>query len=81
MSANATAAADDAALPIEDRLFPIAEAVERVTGYRPSPATACRWHRRGVGGVKLKSVFLGARPRTSERFVREFLEATTADRE
>lgn len=70
-----------ATLPPGEVLETIAEAVEAVTGYRPHPTTACRWHRKGVRGVKLKTVELGGRPRTCRAWVQAFIDATTAQRE
>lgn len=67
-----------ATLPAPDeRLLPIADAIEQVTGYRPHPTSCCRWHRRGVRGVKLRTVVFGGRPRTCEKWVREFIASTT----
>lgn len=60
-----------------DPLRPIAAAFEAETGYRPHPTTAVRWHKSGVGGVRLHVVTLGARPRTTRRAVREFIRART----
>ncbi|TWT37476.1 hypothetical protein KOR34_24280 [Posidoniimonas corsicana] len=79
MSANATATLrEDLFAPDPDDPFrSIAAAVEAETGYRPHPTTACRWHRVGVGGVRLQTVTLGARPMTTRRAVREFIRART----
>ncbi len=39
-----------------------------------------RWAMRGVAGQRLKTVCVGGRRRTTERYVREFFEAVTAAR-
>lgn len=60
-----------------DLLLPVANAVEKATGYRPHPTTCSRWTRKGVGGVRLKTVMLGGRPRTRISWVEEFIAART----
>jgi hypothetical protein len=60
-----------------DVLLPIPAAIEAAIGYRPHPTTCTRWTRHGVRGVKLATVVVGGRPRTTEAAVVEFVEATT----
>lgn len=66
-------------------LFPIVEAIERVTGYRPSPPTAWRWKTKGIdcgasGRVKLPCVRIGHRQMTSLQAVTEFIRRQSASR-
>lgn len=61
-----------------DQLLPVATAVEKAIGYRPHPTTCTRWTRRGVRGVKLATVMVGGRPRTTEAAVVEFIAMQTA---
>ena len=68
------------AVPVSDdeKLLPVPTAVELETGYRPTPSTAWRWTKKGVGGVKLETAVLGGRPVTKRVWVREFIDASTA---
>lgn len=50
-------------------LEPVASAVERVTGRRPSASTWHRWRLRGVRGVQLPTVLVGGRRLTSRAAV------------
>ncbi len=52
-----------------DHLLPVPSAIEKATGYRPHPTTCTRWTRKGVRGVKLETVQVGGRPRTTEQAV------------
>lgn len=61
-----------------DTLLPVATAVEKAIGYRPHPTTCTRWARRGVQGVKLATVMVGGRPRTTEAAVVELIAKQTA---
>lgn len=61
-----------------DVLLPVPTAIEKAIGYRPHPTTCTRWTRHGVRGVKLATVVVGGRPRTTEAAVIEFVEAQTA---
>ena len=61
-----------------DTLLPVPAAIERAIGYRPNPTTCTRWTRHGVRGVRLETVVVGGRPRTTEAAVLAFVEATTA---
>ena len=58
-------------------LLPPVDAVEQVTGRRPSLSTLHRWRLRGVRGVKLQTVLVGGRRFVTEDAVREFIAATT----
>lgn len=61
-----------------DVLLPVPTAVEKAIGYRPHPTTCTRWTRHGVRGVKLATVVVGGRPRTTEAAVIDFVETQTA---
>ena len=69
-----------AMLPVSagDKLLPVPTAIENAIGYRPHPTTCTRWTRHGVKGVKLATVQVGGRPRTTESAVIEFIKAQTA---
>ncbi|MEQ8211044.1 MAG: DUF1580 domain-containing protein [Lacipirellulaceae bacterium] len=62
----------------DETLLPLGAAVEKATGDRPHPSTLHRWRLRGVSGVKLPTVKVGGRRKTSIEAVRRFIEATTA---
>lgn len=62
-----------------DTLLPVPTAVEKAIGYRPHPTTCTRWTRTGVRGVKLETVMVGGRPRTTEAAVIAFVDAQTAN--
>lgn len=70
-----------AMLPVSagDKLLPVPIAIENAIGFRPHPTTCTRWTRHGVKGVKLSTVMVGGRPRTTESAVIEFIEAQTAN--
>jgi hypothetical protein len=73
VAANVDSVSDD------EKLLPVPTAVESVTGFRPTPSTAWRWTKKGVaGGQKLKTAILGGRPVTTQKWVREFIAASTA---
>lgn len=74
VSATPTAPPDD------EKLLSVPAAVEAETGYRPTPSTAWRWTKKGVGGIKLETVIFGGRPATKRVWVREFIAATSAAR-
>ena len=61
-----------------DVLLPVPTAIEKAIGYRPHPTTCTRWTRHGVRGVKLATVVVGGRPKTTEAAVINFVEAQTA---
>jgi hypothetical protein len=52
-------------------------AIEKAIGYRPHPTTCTRWTRKGLGGIKLATVVVGGRPRTTVEAVVAFVEAQT----
>ena len=56
-----------------DSLLPIADAVHKAIGYRPSPQTCWRWHKKGVRGRRLKVAIVAGRPRTTTEAVAEFV--------
>jgi hypothetical protein len=58
--------------------FPLCEAIERATGHRPHIATARRWFKKGVAGIKLQVYFVAGRFVTSPGDVLEFVERSTA---
>jgi hypothetical protein len=55
-------------------LLPLAEAVERVTGYRPNIVTVWRWSTKGCKGVRLQNTFLGAKRLTTVEWVKKFMD-------
>lgn len=73
-------AANVDSVPEDEKLLPVPTAVELETGFRPTPSTAWRWTKKGVGGVKLATAVLGGRPVTKRVWVRAFVAASTAAR-
>lgn len=65
-----------------DQLYPVAKAVERLTGTRPHPTTVCRWCRKGASGIPLPSLIVSGRRMTSlealEQWLRDVTEARNA---
>ena len=53
------------------------EAIERATGSRPHIATARRWFKKGVAGVKLQVYFVNGRFHTTPSNVLQFIAAST----
>lgn len=47
-------------------------------GSRPSYATWWRWHRRGVGGVKLETIRVGGKRYTTAEAMQRFIAALSA---
>lgn len=45
---------------------------------RPSCATWWRWHKKGINGVRLKTLVFGGRRYTTPRFVEEWIAQLTA---
>lgn len=62
-----------------ETLLPVPTAIEQAIGYRPHPTTCTRWTRHGCKGVKLATVTVGGRPRTTEAAVIDFIERQTAN--
>lgn len=62
----------------DEVLHPIGRAVELVTGSWPSPSKSWRWRRKGVHGVRLATVMVGGRRKTSVEAVRRFSAEITA---
>jgi len=60
-----------------ERLYPLADAVEKATGNRPHLSTVLRWCLHGAQGIVLESAMLGGRRLTSVESVGRFLEART----
>ncbi|MEQ8846895.1 DUF1580 domain-containing protein [Botrimarina sp.] len=71
----------DSELPEDEHLVPVPVAVERATGWRPTPSTAWRWAKKGARGHRLKTVDLGGRPASCVRWVNEFIQNTTEARD
>jgi hypothetical protein len=67
-----------------DHLIPLTEAAKKIPGRRPGKAvsrsTLERWRTRGVRGVVLRTVRVGATVCTCHEWVREFLERLNAPR-
>jgi hypothetical protein len=57
--------------------YPLCEAIERATGHRPHIATARRWFKKGVAGIKLKVHFVAGKFVTSPSEVLQFVAAST----
>jgi hypothetical protein len=57
--------------------YPLCEAIERATGSRPHIATARRWFKKGVAGIKLQVYFVNGRFHTTPGDVLQFIEAST----
>jgi hypothetical protein len=53
-------------------------AVERVTGRRFHPSTICRWHKKGVKGIRLTAHVIGGVPMATDEMVEAFIAAQTA---
>lgn len=62
-----------------DTLLPVPTAIEEAIGYRPHPTTCTRWTRKGVRGVRLATVMVGGRPRTTVEAVLEFVGQQTTN--
>jgi len=62
---------------MREKLFPIPEAYEQATGFRPSPSTCHRHRIRGCHGVRLETVRVGGKRLASVEAVRRFNEAVT----
>lgn len=67
---------------LSEKLFPVPEAVEKVTGEKPCYPTLFRWMNDGLktptdSRVYLEFVKIGSKRRTSLEAVRRFIEATT----
>jgi len=58
---------------MSETLCPVLPLLRSRLGVSPSPATVWRWTRRGVGGVTLRTVRVGKRLFSSERWVAEFI--------
>ncbi|MFM8221588.1 MAG: DUF1580 domain-containing protein [Planctomycetaceae bacterium] len=58
---------------MSETLCPVLPLLRSRLGVSPSPATLWRWTRRGVGGVTLRTVRVGKRLFSSERWVAEFI--------
>lgn len=70
----------------DDTLMPLMEAIRsELPLQRMAPATPWRWITRGLEGmdgerIRLRVIYCGRDPLCSRRFVRQFLEETTAAR-
>jgi hypothetical protein len=51
--------------------------VSRLLPGRPHPSTIWRWRRKGIGGVKLRTVRIGGRTYVQRHALEEFIEAMT----
>jgi len=61
-----------------EKLFSVPAAVELATGNRPHPATCFRWRQNGISGIRLVTLKVGGKRRTSVEAVHRFVAATTA---
>lgn len=65
------------------KLFPFTETPDRIralTGGKKKPhiATCHRWKQKGICGIKLRTISIGGTRCTSDEWLMEFFEATTA---
>lgn len=65
------------AITLSEKLLTLSEARARLPG-RPDMSTLWRWYQRGVRGVRLETVVVGARRYTSAEALERFLSASTA---
>lgn len=69
-------------MPIDEKLFPLAEAIKQATGYRPHTKTAVKWAQKATReGVRLEAQILGGRWFTSAEAVRRYMAEKTAARD
>lgn len=61
-----------------EKLQPLVDAIREATGQNTHPATAARWAKEGIRGVRLTVWKLGGRRLTTESAVLDFITATTA---
>ena len=66
---------------MEEKKYPIVEAIERVTGRRVSHGQAIRWARKGRGGVVLRCWRRGPRRVTTLSAVRDVIRKACKTRE
>ena len=64
--------------PENEKLYPLPEAYERATGFRPHPSTCHRHRLRGIQGVRLETARQGGRRLCSVESVLRFNERVTA---
>lgn len=64
--------------PHSEKLYPVREAVERVTGTRIHPSTVHRWRLNGLQGVRLETMKVAGRRMCTLSAVREFINATNS---
>jgi|LakMenE18May11ns_1017448.scaffolds.fasta_scaffold8868869_1 hypothetical protein len=57
--------------------LPVIKAVEKVIGKRPHVQTVRRWCKKGVRGIRLRSLFVNGSYRCSVDDVQEFLKSVT----
>jgi hypothetical protein len=67
-----------------DQLFPLALAAKKIPGRRPgksiSRSTLERWRTKGLRGIVLQTVRVGATVCTCDAWIREFVERSNTDR-
>ena len=83
MKTKAVSAVKSSAYPpvdLVDRLEPPTQIIERLTGTTPSRKTVSRFVLRGIGGEILRSVLLGNRRLSCERWTRDWMAKLTAKR-
>lgn len=62
----------------ETQYLPVLDALEKVMGYRPSPATAARWAK-STTRTRLKTVVFGSARFTTVADVEKFVQDRTAE--
>ena len=55
----------------------VINAVEKITGDRPHPATVYRWIQGGMGGVRLQSTKFGKRRLVKAEWLIDFFDSVT----
>lgn len=63
---------------VTEKLQPLVDAIREATGQETHRATAARWAKVGIRGVRLTVWKLGGRRLTTATAVRDFITATTA---
>lgn len=62
---------------MSQKLLPLVQAVEEVSGRRVHLSTVLRWCTKGCRGIRLDSRVMGGRRYTWREAVEQFIEATT----
>jgi GrpB-like predicted nucleotidyltransferase (UPF0157 family) len=60
--------------PFDPELQPLSKLAKLLPGKTPHPSVLCRWHRKGVRGIKLDVVTIGRIPYSTPVALRDFIE-------